>query len=220
MGFQSIAFVITPGELESALLPFTLFVNNAHVPVNDSFTSKSVFLKNYKELYGKLCRGERIDHRKDHEILRQFAVTTDINTLQFGDEHVYNGDKFVLYKGSDRGYAPYFSPFTFGVSVENNKIYVTTRGSWTVDYTDIMGFQLFFPQFTKNEAKLYNMESEKDWDSYSDYLLFKNYIKKHTSAFCFWLNGIEKKTSIRISEEVKAIISNFDCVKKNHLVVL
>lgn len=218
--FQSIAFVITPNELENALLPFTLFIHNAHVPVNDSFTSKNVFLSHYNELYSKLCRGEKIDHYKDRRLLRYFAITTDINTLQFGDKHFYNGDEFVFYKGSDRGYAPYFSPFTFGVYIENNKIYVTTRGSWAINYTDIMGFQLFFPKLTKNEAKLYNIESEKDWDSYSDYMLFQDYIKKHTSAFRFSLSGIEKKTSIRISEEVKAIISNFDCVKKNNLVVL
>lgn len=220
LNFQSVAFVITPDELENALLPFTLFINNAHVPVNYSFTPKSVFLNNYKELHGKLCKGEKIDHRKDHNILSYFAITTDISTLRFGGKHLYNGDEFVSYKGSDRGYAPFFSPFTFSVYIENDKIHVTTRNSWTVDYTDIMGFQLIFPKLTKKEAELYNIESENDWDSYNDYMLFKEHIKKHTSAFCFSLNGIEKKTSIRISEEVKAIISNFDCIKKNDLVVL
>ncbi len=228
MGFQSVLFVVTPDELENALIPFTLYIANAHVPVNYSFTPKSVFLNNYREMYGKLCRGEKIDHYKDYKLLKYFDITTDISTVRFGKNHFYNGDEFKSYIGSERGYAPYFSPFIFDVYTENNKIYVSTAGSWAVAYTDIMGVQLSFPKMTKNEARLYNedghglynIESEKDWDSYNDYMLFRNYIMKHTSAFRFSLNGIEKKTSIRISEAVKAVISNFDCVKKNNLVVL
>ena len=125
-----------------------------------------------------------------------------------------------LYKGSDRGYAPYFAPFTFGVYTENNKIYVNTRGSWQVEYTDIMGFQLLFPKLTQNEAEKFNIASEKDWGSYFDYKLFKDYIIKNTSAFCFMMNGNEKKTSIRIGGEVKKVLSSFYYIKKNDLIVV
>lgn len=220
MGFQSIAFVITPDELKNALYPFTLFICNSHVPIDYKYTPQSDFIYNYTELYYKLCKGEKINHRKDFNLLKYYSITTNINSVQFGDKHLYDGNEYMRYIGSNRGYAPYFSPFTFGVYVEHNKVYVTTRGSWEVDYTDIMGFQLLFPKLTNNEAQLYNIQSERDWDSYSDYILFRNYIIDHTSAFIFSLNGQKKKTMIRVSDKVKSVISEFDCIKKNALVVL
>ena len=220
MRFQSVAFVITPNELKNALLPFTLFINNAHVPVNYNYTPQSVFIENYTELYNKLCNGIKIDNRKDYNILEYFAVTTNIQSVRYGDKHIYNGDEYMLCKGTDRGYAPFFSPFTLGVYIENGKLNVSTRGSWSLDYTDIMGFQLNFPKLSGKEAQIYNIASEKEWESYNDYGLFKDYIIKHTSAFSFSLNGQKKKTAIRISDEVRSVISEFDCIKKNKLTVL
>lgn len=220
MGFQSIDFVVTPNELENALRPFTLFISNVHVPVNYTYTSNDVFINNYKKLYKKLCQGIKIDYKTDRKILDYFAITTDISSIKYDDKHFYNGEEYMLYKGSDRGFAPYFAPFTFGAYTENNKIYVSTRGSWLVEYTDIMGFQLLFPKLTQNEAEKLNIASEKDWDSYFDYKLFKDYIIKNTSAFCFIMNGNEKKTSIRISGEVKKVLSNFHCIEKNDLIVV
>ena len=46
MGFQSIAFVITPDELINALYPFTLFICNSHVPIDYKYTPQSDFINN------------------------------------------------------------------------------------------------------------------------------------------------------------------------------
>lgn len=220
MGFQSTAFVVTPNELEESLLPFKLFIANAHVPVNYTYTPNSVFISNYRELYNKLCLGQKINHKTDWRLLQYFSITTDIRTIKYDNKHFYNGEEYMSYEESSRGFAPYFAPFTFGAYIENNKVYVTTQGSWLVDYTDIMGFQLFFPKLTKNEAEIFNISSEKEWDSYSDYMLFRDTIIKNTSAFCFEMNGIKKKTSIRISDNVKKVLSDFHCIKKNDLIIV
>ena len=221
MKYQSVAFVITPEELKEALSPFTLFIDNAHVPTDYKSTPQSVFTDNYTQLYDKLCSGIKIDHRKDYELLDYFAVTTEPNSVRYGDKHLYKGAEYMKYKGTDRGYAPYFAPFTFAVYTENNKLKVSTRGSWALDQTDIMGFQLIFPKLSAKEAlEYYNITSEKDWDSYNDYLLFKEHIFKSTSPFSFSLNGQKKTTDIRISDEVSSVIPEFYCIKKNDLIVL
>ena len=220
MKFRSVAFVITPDELRNALQPFTLFINNAHVPLDYKYTPQTEFIENYTVLYDKLCRGVKIDNHKDYSILKNYAVTTEIRSVRYGDKHIYSGDEYIRYIGTDRGEAPYFSPFTFGVYIENDKLNVSTRGSWALDYTDIMGFQLVFPELSDKEAREYDIASEKEWDSYNDYLLFRDYIFKHTSAFSFSLNEQKKKTAIRISDEVRSVLPGFDCIRKNKLIVL
>lgn len=220
LGFQSVLFVITPQELKEALAPFTLFIGNAHVPSDYTYTPTETFIENYTALYEKLCSGEKIVYKKGGRMLAQFNITTEIDTVRFGGKHIYQGEEYKTYIDSDRGYAPYFSPFTFSVFEENGKLNVGTRSSWQVEYTDIMGFQLNFPKLTISEAASFNITSEKDWDSYNDYKLFKDLIIKHTSAFTFAINGTEKKTQIRISSQAKEKLPEFYCIKKYSLTVV
>ena len=169
MGFQSVLFIVTPQELIQALMPFTLFIGNAHVPTDYAFTPTEAFIENYTELYEKLRSGKKICFKNDGRLLNQFYITTDINSVKFGREHLYQSKEYKSFLGSDRGYAPYFSPFTFSVFNENGSITVSTRGSYLVEYTDIMGFQLFYPKLTHREAESLNITSEKDMASYNDY---------------------------------------------------
>lgn len=89
-----------------------------------------------------------------------------------------------------------------------------------VDYTDIMGFQLAYPKLTQSEAVEYNITSEKEWKSYSDYKLLKDFITSHTTTLLFEMNGIEKKTQIRVSPQAKEKLPYFYCVKKLGIEVL
>ncbi|MGN1135923.1 MAG: hypothetical protein ACI4SF_06870 [Oscillospiraceae bacterium] len=214
MGFQSVLFVITPHELKEALAPFTLFIGNAHVPSDYTHTPTETFIENYTALYEKLCSGEKIDYKKDGKMLARFSITTEIETVRFGRKHIYQGKEYKTYIDTDRGYAPYFSPFTFSVFEENGKLNVGTRSSWQVEYTDIMGFQLNYLKLTSSEADSFNTTCEKDRDSYYDYKLFKDLITKHTSALTFAINGTKKKTQIRISSEAKKKLPDFYCIKK------
>ena len=214
MGFQFTPFIITPDELAKAIEQFTLFISNKHVPIAYISTPSEIFIDNYKKLYARLCNGEKIDHRAHNGIFDYFSITTDINSIQFGRKHIYRDQEYKSYLGSTRGFAPYFLPFTFSAYEENSKIFVTTRGSWMVDYTDIMGFQLAYPKLTKSEAAEYNITSEQDWESYSDYKLFKDCVTNHTTAFLFAMNGIEKKTQIRVSPKAKEKLPSFYIIKK------
>lgn len=214
MSFQFVPFVITPDELKNALESFTLFIGNEHIPIDYISTSSEVFINNYTELYERLCNGEKINHRTHNEILNYFFITTDICSVQFGKEHTYLEKPYKMYLGTTKGDAPHFLPFTFSVYEENNKLFATTRGSWLVDYIDIMGFQLAYPKLTKSEAVECNVTSERDWESYSDYKLFKDFVTRHTSAFKFVMNGIEMKTQIRVSSEAKKMLPNFYCIKR------
>lgn len=220
MVFQFTPFIMMPDELSKALEQFTLFISNKHVPIDYISTPSEVFVDNYKKFYTQLCNGEKINHRTHNGMLDYFSITTDISSVQFGREHIYCDKEYKSYLGTTRGYAPYFLPFTFSAYEENNKIFVTTRGSWMVDYADIMGFQLAYPKLTKSEAAEYNITSEQDWKSYSDYKLFKDFVTNHTTAFLFAMNGINKKTQIRVSLKAKEKLPNFYTIKKLGIEVL
>ena len=64
------------------------------------------------------------------------------------------------------------------------------------------------------------LESEKDWQSYSDYLLCSEFVKSHTSPLTLSVNNAVKRTSIRVSEEAKKPLSDYDFVKKNAMTIL
>ena len=216
MGFKSLCFIITPDELREMLRPVTLFVSNTHVPGDYSFTSDEEFIKNYTEIYMKLRRGEKIDKRTDHGFLKHYSYTTDISSVHYGDEHIYEGKKYKLFVESDRGFPPYFGPFAVMLSHEKDKVALSTRVSDSIG--DIIGFELVFPN--KAEAACYGLKSEKDWKSYSDYLLCSEFINSHTSPLGISVNGVVKRTVIRVSEEAKKHLPDYDFVRNHAITIL
>ena len=206
MAFSSLCFLISPDEMRQALEPFTLFVSNVHVPVGYTCTPTDEFLAGYTEFYDKLSAGERIDHKADHKILGHYSFTTDISSVKYGRKHIYNGSEYMLYEGSDRGFAPYLAPFALSVYTENGRLCVSTRGSYMINGANIMGYEMVFPQ--KSEAVHYGVESEKDWPSYNDHTLFKDTIMKMTSALTISVGGVTKRTSVRVSDKAMEIIPN------------
>ena len=216
MGFTSLCFIITPDELREMIRPVTLFVSNTHVPEDYCYTPDAEFIKNYTEVYLKLRRGEKIDKRTDHGILKHYSYTTDISSVSYGKEHFYEEKKYKLFVGSDRGFPPYFGPFAAMLSVEKGKVSLSTRVSDSIG--DIIGYELVFPN--KAEAACYGLVSEKDWQSYSDYLLCSEFVKSHTSPLTLSVNNAVKRTSIRVSEEVKSFLPDFDFVKQYGITIL
>lgn len=57
-------------------------------------------------------------------------------------------------------------------------------------------------------------------NNYPDYELFKKNIAKITKPFKLSIDGTVKKTSIRISNEVKTHLPDFWCIKKYGIEVL
>ena len=216
MGFTSLCFIITPDELREMLKSVTLFISNSHVPIDYRFTPDDEFINNYAEIYSRLVRGEKISRRTDYRFLKHYSFTTDISSVHYGDEHIHEGKKYKLFSGSDRGFPPYFSPFAVMLSVENEKVSLSTRISDSIG--DIIGFELVFPN--KAEAACYGLESEKDWKSYEDFCLCSDFIKSHTSTLTFSVKDITKHTAIRVSEEAKKTLPGYYFVKKHGLTIL
>ncbi len=219
MGFQHTLFILMPDELNIALEPFTLFTGNALVPLDYISTPTETFINNYRECNRQLISGAKIDHRNQNGILNYFSITTNIDSIQW--KICEGADKpCKMYSDSTRGYAPYFAPFTFSAYEENGKIFVGTKASWMLSYTDIMGFQLIYPKLTKSEAAHYGISSEKDWESYSDYKLFRSFLLKNATPLCFTMNGIEKRTNIYISAESKNALEKFHCIRENGIEII
>ena len=218
--YQTVDLVITPEEMAEALRPFKLFISNTHVPVGYGYTPTDDFLSGYKSLYDMLCRGEHIDSRRDHALLPHFSVTSDIDTVRYGRRHTYEGREYVLYEGTDRGIPPYIAPFALSVYTGDGKVYASTRASYMAEGAHIMGYQMAYPRLGKNEAASHGVESEKEWASYNDYMLFREHIMGITSALTIICGSVKKKTSVRISDNAKEAIPRFDCIQSYGLTVV
>lgn len=208
MAFQFIPFVITPEELKNVLEPFSLFIGDTHVPIKYKYTPTREFIEIYSEMYDKLSRGERIEFQKHYSIMKNYFITTNIDSVIFGKEHEYEGKIYKMYIGTSRGYAPYLAPFSFSAREEYGSIIVSTRESYIIERASVMGFQLAFPK------EIETMES------HSDIIVFKKRLKDITAPLKFKLNSIYKKTNIFVSKEVKDILDRFYCINRREIEIL
>lgn len=219
MGWQSYPFLVTPEELKIAFESFKLVVSNACVPIDYTNTPVEEFLEIYSSLYERLISGEVVD-KKCIGLLKQIAITSDLSSVKFGMEHELEGEWVKAVVCNKKSILPYLAPFTFRTYTENNKLYVSTRASYLAYSESIFGYEINFPKFSQSDADYYGLASEKEFKAYPDYELFKRNIMKITKPFTFKLNGNVKKTSVRISEEVKAHLPNFHYIKSNGIEVL
>ncbi len=222
MGFQSYGFLVTPSELKKALEPFNLVVHNAHVPIDYKETPHDEFLKIYGGFYDSLINGKTDEWFNKIGGECMTALTTDLSAVKFGREHTYNGGQYKLLVDSDKrtGPLPYLAPFTFNTYTVNGKLFVSTRYSFIAYCDTILGFEAVYRKLSKSEQEYYGVSSEKDFDTYGDYILFKKNITSITKAFKFRLNGIEKNTSIRISGEVRNILNEIPLIKNKGIEVI
>lgn len=77
-----------------------------------------------------------------------------------------------------------------------------------------------FRKFCPSDADYYGLSSEKGFQTYPDYELFKKSIANITKPLTFRQNGIVKKTTIRISDEAKTYLPNFTCIKSQGIEIL
>lgn len=220
MQVHSCLFVVTPDELKEALRPLRLFIHNASVPIDYTETPKEVFIEKYTKLYELLCSGDKPSRERHGDLFDHFAVTADISSVIYGNEHICDGEKRKMFTDCTRGYPTHFAPFTFLTYEENGKLFVSTRASY-LQYTEqIMGFQLEHLKIaTKQDEEYWGAASEKELSSYKDYELFRKYIFSITSAMTFRCGDTVKKTQIRVSEEAKKHLPDFYCIKSKGITV-
>lgn len=215
MGWHSCPFLITPGELKTAFEPFKLVISNVHVPIDYMDTPAEEFLEIYSALYERLICGGVFEGS-----LKHIAVTSDLSRIKFGKEHEYEGKQFKSILHDKKSVMPYLAPFTFMTYMDNDKLIVSTRASYLVYSKSIFGYELNFPDLCRSAAEYRGVASEKELEGYDDYKLLRKNIIKITKPFCFEQNGIYKKTSIRISDEVKAYLPGLHCIKSEGIKVL
>lgn len=221
MGWQSYPFLVTPEELRTAFEPFKLVIDNTCVPIDYTETPIEEFIKNYSALYELLIGGEVINVKTHGKLLKHIAITSNLSAVKYGREHELDGEmvKSVIFDKSISP-MPYLSPFTFMTYCENDKLYVSTRGSYMMYTNFVFGYEINFRKFSQSDVDYYGLSSEKEFKTYPDYELFKKNIAKITKPLSFNLNGIFKKTSIRISDDAKINLPNFYCIKSKGIEIL
>ncbi len=219
MGWQSCPFFVTPKELQTVFEPFKLVINNACVPIDYVNTPVEEFLENYSALYERLIRGDVLNGTS-MGMLKQIAITSNLSDIEFGMEHELDGKWVKAVINNRQSVLPYLAPFTFRTYQENDKLYVSTRASYLAYSESILGYEISFPKFSRSDANYYGIASEKEFKAYPDYEFFRKSIMKITVPFRFKLNGVIKKTSIRISQEVKSYLPNLHCIKSKGIEVL
>lgn len=219
MGWQSCPFLITPKELKTAFEPFQLVVHNACVPIDYTNTPVEDFLKIYSMLYERLISGEVLDGQFAG-LLKHIAVTSDLSGIKFGMEHELDGKWVKAVILDKKSVLPYLAPFTFRTYTENNQLYVSTRASYLAYSESIFGYEINFPKFSRSDADYYGLADETELKAYPDYKLFRKNIMKITKPFRFSMNGTVKKTSVRISGEVKKHLPDLYCIKNKRIEIL
>lgn len=219
MGWQSCPFFITPEELKTAFEPFKLIKDNRCVPIDYTDTPVEEFIENYSAIYERLVCGGTFQG-KYAAMLNQIAITSDLSEIKFGMEHEIDGRmvKAVIY--DKKSVLPYLAPFTFHTYTENGKLYVSTRYSYLAYLDSILGYEINFPKFSQSDVDYHGLASEKEFKSYPDYELFRKNIMKMTKPFSFRMDGITKKTSIRISDEAKKHLPDLNCIKSKGIEIL
>lgn len=220
MGWQSYPFLVTPKELKTAFERFRLIISNACVPIDYTDTPVEEFIENYSALYERLISGEVLEWKTQGKLMGQIAITSNLSEVKFGMEHELDGKMVKAMIIDKMSPLPYLAPFTFSMYSENNKLYVSTRASYLAYLEFVLGYEINFRKFSQSDAEYFGLSSEKEFKTYPDYILFKKNIAKMTKSLTFRWDGIVKKTTIRISDEVKKYLPDVYCIKSKGIEIL
>lgn len=214
-GYYAFHFLITPNELENILQPYHLIITNAHVPTDYIESTISEYIELYGQLYEMLISGEKLSADRDYRLLSQRCVIPNPEKCRHEHYHKYDGNEYKHIRFDEPH--PYFSPFALGFYRDDNqKLCTSTRWSYLVYAQNIMGIEMSFAKKIK-----YQVDSEfistNELESYSEYVSLKKSIMKITNPLCVMVDGEQKKTSVRISAEVKKHINNFYFFKNGNI---
>lgn len=214
-GYYAFHFLITPNELENLLQPYHLIITNAHVPADYVESTVSEYIELYRQLYEMLINGEKLSLERDCRLLAQRCVVPDLSVCRYGGYHKYEGKEHKNVRFDEPH--PHFSPFALGFYRDDNqKLCTSTRWSYIVNAENIMGIEMNFAKKIKYRADGEFMPTN-ELESYSEYIALKKTIMKITKPLCVMIDGEQKKTAVRISEEVKKHLNNFYFFKNGNI---
>lgn len=214
-GYYTVHFLITPNELENLLQSYHLIITNAHVPADYIESPISEYIESYRQLYEMLINGEKLSADRDHRLLVQRSVVPDLTKCIHEKYHQYEGKEYKLIRFNEPH--PYLAPFALGFyRNDDQKLCVSTRLSYIVYSENIMGIEMVFAKKIKYRTDGELMPAN-ELESYAEYTALKKSIMKITKPLCVLVDGEQKKTNVRISEEVKKHINNFYLFKNGNI---
>lgn len=202
-GWNQYFFLLSPNELEQILKDYHMVIFNAQVPIDYTESSLKEYMTAYSSLYDLLLSGQKIIRERDYPLFLYRGVTTDLSNCTYGNIHLYEGKQ---YKTADFhepvvGIAPTALWIHIG---EDKKLHCSTSYAFDSEY--YMGIQLQYPKMIQYQigSGFEELKSTKELKTYQDFERLKKSIKEISHIMTLKTpDGIERRTNIRISNEVK-----------------
>ena len=207
-------FIVTPNELR-------LLLRDCHHVIIKTGDSKNYiesdpndFYSNYDALYSKLKNGEKLVWKNDYHIA-DFTIGVT--------RHLEN----CLYEPTNRRSIPNFlepCPWLSTFCFTFWKDQLSTAFDTYQFSENVCGLYLCYP--TKIEYKEENVKHtagiaySADFDDFQTYEMLLSEIKKITKPLKLEVNGKVRRTTVRISDEVKKDIGNFYFFASNGIRIL
>ena len=183
-------------------------------------------LEEYRSAYSRLSdllfSGKKIEWKRDYPLFLQRGITSNLANCIYGKLHVYEGKQ---YKSAD------FTEPVVGISPvalwlnlgEDKKLYCSTSYSYSFCSEYYMGVQLHYPKTIqyKDDYGYEPLKTTKDLKSYQDFERLKKSIKEVSHILTIkTADGIERRTNIRIDDEVKSRLNTCYSFQQNGIFCL
>ena len=221
--YETIYWIATPDELEALLTreKFHLLVVDSHVPIDYTESPLSDALQPYRDLYGLISAGERLNWKLHWPLFDSYNTTQDITRCEFGNEHTYQGK---LYKTADPDYherCVNMEPFVlYKETKKDGSISIVKSFSYTQFPENTVGIQ--FSCATKRHTwdVPEPVSSLKDSPEYREFQFIKSYIHAFTKPLKLQVGEKTLNTGIRISAAAKQDASSFWFFKEHGFTIL
>ncbi|MCM1181762.1 MAG: hypothetical protein NC337_00110 [Roseburia sp.] len=223
-GWHKYNFFLSPNKLEKILAEYHLVIFNAHVPVDYTESALEEYLSVYDRLSDLLFSGKKIDRNSDDYPLflhLHRGITSDLSNCVYGGPHLYEEKQYQFADFNEPVVG--IGPISLWVSVgEDQKPHCSTSYSYAFYPEYYMGVQLQYPkmiQYRKDDG-YESLKTTKDLSSYQDFERLKKSIKEVSHILTIrTTDGIEKRTDIRVDDEVKSRLNRCWSFRQNGLSV-
>jgi len=208
-GWNTYNFLLTPNEVEKILEEYHMVIFNEHVLMDYTESSLKEYIAAYSSLYDLLLSGKRIDWDRDYRLFLQRGVISNLSSCTYGHIHIYEGKQ---YKSADfREPVIGISPVALWINLgEDKKLQCSTAYSFSLYSEYYMGIQLQYPKMIQYKVGggYEALKSTRDLNAYQDFEKLKKSIKEVSHILTIkTADGTERRTNIKISNEVKSRLS-------------
>lgn len=219
-GWNTYNFFLSPDELKQILREYHLVIFNAHVPMDYIESSLDEYITAYNSLYELLLSGEKILWDRDHSLFLHRGITSDLSNCTYGHLHTYMGEQ---YKRADF-YEPVvgISPAALYVNIgDDDRLHCSTAYSYSFYCEYYIGIQLQYPKMIqyKYGSDYEALRSTKDLKSYQDFEKLKNSIKAVSRPLTIKTADTERRTTVRVSDEVRSRLNGCYTFLQNGITV-